>query len=102
MNKVITFGKVAHYSHRAINLVEVELNLRNQSDGRQTFSVCGGFWNHIHTDYVECGQCLDEIAKYKGNDPLFKRIYRLWKEYHLKYTDEIPEQDMNEIKSLMA
>lgn len=62
--------------------VEIEVKLKQQ-DEKEFFSVCGGIWNHIHTDYCCCGQCLDILVEYYQDNDLFRQIYRLWKLYHL-------------------
>lgn len=107
MKKTFDFGKIRYTNKsRAINLVTIEMELRNQG-GETTFtvdrktgektitgktpeylelSICGYVWNARHTDCVCGGQCLDEIAKYRSqlSDPkLFDAIYYLWKKYHL-------------------
>lgn len=46
-------------------------------------SFCGHIWNHLGTDCYSCGQNLDEMKKYLADDPLFMRLYGLWKKYHL-------------------
>ena len=82
MKRTIKFGKYAIYSNRKINEVDVELRLEEKENGQQVFTACGNAWNIRHTDIVMGGQCFEELAKYVKN-PLFKEIYRLWKNYHL-------------------
>lgn len=62
--------------------VELEIELK-QRDEKEIFSVCGTVWNHIHTYFYCCGQCLDTLAEYYQDNDLFRQIYRLWKLYHL-------------------
>ena len=79
MRRTFNFGKIDYYGRgRKINLVEVEVELSD--DG--VFTASANIWNSKHTDCVCCGQCLDEVAKYIKSDK-FKKIYRLWKLYHL-------------------
>ena len=79
MERTFNFGKIDYYGRgRKINLVEVEVKLSN--DG--VFTASATIWNSKHTDCVCGGQCLDEVAKYVKSDK-FKKIYRLWKQYHL-------------------
>lgn len=103
--KTFYFGKVAHFSSRKINLIEVELNLRFGGNWAGNVSICGGFWNGAHTDYVECGQCLDSIAQYSSRftpekRALFNKLFGLWKRCHLKNWDDISEEDKAEILEL--
>ena len=81
MKNTISFGKYAIYSNKKINEVTVSIELR-EKDNKPVLSICGNVWNIRHTDILMGGQCLDELAKYI-DCPLFKEIYRLWKNYHL-------------------
>ena len=79
MRKKFTFGKIDYYgTGRRINAVEVEVALSDKG----VFTASGTIWNSKHTDCVCGGQCLDTIAEYIKN-PTFKKIHRLWKQYHL-------------------
>lgn len=79
MKKIFNFGKIDFYgTGRRINLVEVEVELSDKG----VFTASGRIWNSKKTDYVCGGQCLDTIAKYVKH-PTFKKIYRLWEQYHL-------------------
>ena len=83
LQKTFNFGKVDYYGRgRRINKVEVTVRLRDEDDGHVVLSIDGGFWNGHGTDYVCCGQCLDEIAKFV-HSPLFRKIHGWWKEWHL-------------------
>ena len=85
MEKVFNFGKIDFYNNgRKINPVTIEVNLRDTDKGPE-FSASGYVWNSKHTDTVCGGQCLDEldIVSTLHNNPLFSKIYRLWKLYHL-------------------
>ena len=82
IQKTFDFGKVDYYGRgRRINKVDVTVRLYDKGDGHVVLGVMGGFWNGRGTDYVRCGQCLDEIAKFVS-DPLFLKIYGWWKEGH--------------------
>ena len=82
IQKTFDFGKVDYYGRgRRINKVDVTVRLYDKGDGRIVLGIMGGFWNGRGTDYVCCGQCLDEIAKFVS-DPLFKKIYSWWKNFH--------------------
>ena len=153
LTKSFKFDKVAYTSNRRVNLPVVEMELRyiNNDPNKPELSICGEIWNATHTDIVMCGQCLDQMAKFESLrcDPLFKKLYRLWQNFHLNgmnagtlkqskalkdanrrfesYEDQckylesigllvddgyeygsewlyrsIPEDDLNEIKSLLA
>ena len=85
IRKTIELGKVAYYGKRRSNMADVTIELREVFN-RVELSIMGGIWNHMHTDYYTCGQCLDTIAEYV-HTATFKRIYHLWKDYHLKVVD---------------
>ena len=79
MERKFNFGKIDYYGRgRKINSVEVEVELSD--DG--VFTASANIWNSKHTDCVMGGQCLDVVAKYIKSDK-FKKIYRLWEQYHL-------------------
>ena len=81
--RTIAFGKIACYGKRKENLVEIEMELRENSDGHPVFTACGNVWNRTHTDILMGGQCLDEIGHVPVNDGLFQEIVGLWQRYHL-------------------
>lgn len=62
--------------------VEIEITLTDEG----LFSVRGGLYeydrNRCRWECVYAGQCLDELAKLI-DDPVFTKIYWLWKRYHL-------------------
>ena len=82
MKKTFELGKIAYTAKQKRNMVDVEVELRDTPEG-PVFTASGGIWNSPHTDYVSCGQMLDTIDDYFPDDPLFQKIYRLWKLYHL-------------------
>lgn len=83
IQKTFDFGKVDYYGRgRKINKVDVTVRLYDKDDGHVVLGIMGGFWNGHGTDYVCCGQCLDEIAKFV-HDPLFLKIHGWWKDWHL-------------------
>ncbi len=87
MKKTFTFPKVAYTSARRVNLpvIEMELRYKDEDYSKPELSICGELWNARHTDIVFGGQCLDHLVAFKSlsNDPLFKKLYRLWHLYHL-------------------
>lgn len=83
LRKTFELGKIAYYGSRRENAVDVTVELREKEHGELEFSATGNIWNRIHTDILSGGQNLDEIAKFKGNNPIFKEIYKFWKLYHL-------------------
>ncbi len=92
VRKKIEFGKIDYYGHgRRINMVDVDIEVRTWN-GYPEMSICGGIWNGRHTDYVCCGQCLDEIKdeliRNRLISPKFFEIYNVWKNWHLK---KVPE-----------
>lgn len=85
ISKTFSFPKVAYTSTRRINLPTIEVELINVDTDKPTLSICGYLWNSAHTDIVMGGQCLDELTQFDSMfcNPLFKKLYRLWKAYHL-------------------
>lgn len=80
MKKTIKLGKIDGYGNgRKVCLAEIEIELTD--DGK--FSVCGGVWNSRRTDYIMCGQCLDELYPHLKNNSKFKQVYEWWKKWHL-------------------
>ena len=87
MSKTFTFPEVAYTSSRRVNLPTVKMELRYK-DGdmkKPVLSICGNIWNAKHTDIIMGGQCLDVMAKIDGLgcNPLFKKLFRLWKAHHM-------------------
>ena len=66
----------------ARNRVTVEMEYKQDGD-KKRFSVSANVWNTRHSDIVCGGQCLDTIAPYMNNNPVFSEILRLWELYHL-------------------
>jgi len=97
MSKTFTFPKVAYTSSRRVNLPTVEMELRYKDDDmkKPVLSIRGNIWNATHTDIVMGGQCLDELASFDELfcNPLFKKLYRLWKAHHLKISRGGPLQE---------
>lgn len=85
MSKTFTFPKVAYTSTRRVNLPTIEVELRDADSDKPKLSICGDLWNSSHTDIVMGGQCLDDLAQFDELfcNPLFKKLHRLWKTYHL-------------------
>ena len=67
---------------KKVNSVWVEISLK---DGKY-FSACAYIWDSNRDDCLIGGQCLDTIndncPDIKAN-PIWQKIYRLWKLYHL-------------------
>ena len=80
MKRIIKLGKIDFNGcGRKINMVDIEINLKEDKN----LSICGNIWNSKKTDILTGGQCCEEINKYFRNNKTFKKIYRLWKLYHL-------------------
>ena len=99
MKKTFDFGKIDYMNRgRKDCAVEVTIELQERGgeavldrNGKPTgkncnkyieFSATGNIWNARHTNIYSGGQNLDEIAKHIKM-PLFRKIYTLWKKYHL-------------------
>ena len=117
MRKTFELGKINCFGHnktdRKINAVEVSIAIRPNKfhqNGEtwilgEHFSVAACVYNSKHTDSIMNGQILDELNdNYDDirNNPLFAKIHRLWKLYHLKNINDRPKEDMDEINALMG
>lgn len=84
MKRTIEFGKIDYNNvGRKVNLVTVEMSLKNSTDGFPAFSASVFIWNARHTDILAGGQMLDQIVRVPENNELFQEIKKLWKAYHL-------------------
>ncbi len=73
-------GKVDYMGHGvAYNMAELEWDLTD--DGN--FSMMGGIWNANMSDYVCCGQMVDELASYFPRNQLVQEMCEVWKRWHL-------------------
>lgn len=84
--KQIDFGKINYNGTGKRYPASVTIELR-KCGGENTpeyleLSICGDVWNTKHTDIVMGGQCIDSMAQFIKT-PLFRRIRKLWKRYHL-------------------
>lgn len=99
MKKTLNFGKIAYQNSRKTNRVTVEMELKEDKQGRPVFSCSASVWDHINTDILMGGQCLDDLnkPKYRGQlkDPsLFYKIWTLWKAHRLNDLNAgTPEQE---------
>lgn len=65
-----------------------------EENGKTTFSACGEVWNHIKTDCISCGQCVDDLAKLFPHDKRAQSIFNVWQAYHLNDMNAgTPEQE---------
>lgn len=63
---------------------EAALTWKLRDDGgKLEFSACGEVWNHLKTDIVCGGQCVDDLAALFPRDVLAQRIRQVWSRYHL-------------------
>lgn len=84
--KFNVFGKIAYTNqNKRVNRVTVSVDLRTDPFDRPVLGISASIWNAQNTDIVCCGQCLDEIAKYKleHNQDLFNFLLYMWNKYHL-------------------
>ncbi len=101
MKTKINFGKIdARKRGRRDNLVELEVELRSTSDGFPVFSVVGEVLNHICSQWIMGGQCLNEIENVPVNNELFQEIKSLWKKYHLNDTKAGTLAQMEKLREL--
>ena len=49
------------------------------------FAASGAIWNHLHTDIICGGQCLDHMSGYASirNNKTFREVYEIGKRWHL-------------------
>lgn len=79
MKKVFDFGKIDYLGcGRRNNLVEIEVAF---TDG--VFTASGRIWNSRKSDIIISCQILEKIRVFLQSNETFKKIYRLWKLYHL-------------------
>ena len=83
MKRTFDFGCIDFEKRgKAKNRITVEMEYKQNKD-KKVFSVSANVWNTRHSDIVCGGQCLDTIAPYMNNNPVFSEILRLWELYHL-------------------
>lgn len=92
MRKKFSFGKVDGYHNgRKACEVTLEVELREDKEGRPVFTACGNVWNARHTDIIMGGQCVDTVWEKYGrqltNKKLYREIMTLWEKYHLNDTN---------------
>ena len=93
---IFKFGKIDYNgTGRKVNAVTVEVGY----DGER-FSASGNIWNSKKTDILCGGQCLDEINKHLFPNGIFKKIYSIWKDYHLNDCTPGTPKQMAYLKTL--
>ena len=104
MIKKLSFGKVDGYGTGRNNCeVVLEVGFREFPGQEPYFTVCASLWNHIHTDIIQGGQCIDSLAKeYRklSNNKKYTEIMDLWKEYHLRSLSQIPAEIVDKINDI--
>ena len=104
MEKTISFGKVDYTgTGRRRYPVEVEIRLRDGEHG-PVFTASASVWNHIHTDIVMGGQCLDYMDQLPElhDNPVFAEILDLWRKYHLNDMHAGTEEQEDAVKAWRA
>lgn len=84
--------------------VDIEFGFREFEGQEPYFTASAGIWNNRHTDYIQCGQCLDDLFNnYKSlrHNRLFNEVYSLWKQYHLKSKCDLPAEVIKEVEKLL-
>jgi len=83
--KTFNFGKVAYTGKQKRNLIELEISLIIEGK-KAIFSAAGGVWDSTHTDYLICGQCIDDVYnEFKGqlqDRKKYESIMALWEKWH--------------------
>ncbi len=102
--RIISFGKINYYKSkgRKINEVEIDVSIRDWN-GYDEVSICGSVWNHIHSDIICGGQCLDdeELTCHFKNDPLYNGILDIWKNCHLHKLEKVNDEYRKDIDFIM-
>lgn len=107
MEREFYFGKVDyHLCGRKDCPVTLGMKLKKKKEEGFIFSAWGNIWNHIETDTLMGGQCIEDIWNFFGHDienpALFWKIMGYWKLYHLNNMHPgTPEQEL-EIKRALA
>lgn len=102
--RTISFGKISFYrsKDRKINEVEIDVSIRDWN-GYDELSICGSVWNHIHSDIICGGQCIDDedVTCHFKDDPLYNGILDIWKNCHLHNLDTIDNEYRKDIDFIM-
>lgn len=102
--RTFSFGKFDYYNHgRKVNEAEIEIRL-DKDENRFRVSLSGGLWNGRKTDYIYCGQCVDDLGEdfpsLKENI-VYNTLFDIWKNCHLKFTDSIDKKYVDKINLLL-
>lgn len=105
MIKEVSFGKVDGYGTGRRNCeIVLEVGFREFPGQEPYFTVCANLWNHIHSDIIMGGQCIDTLREqYKGlaKNRTYTEISDFWKKYHLKKISTIPTADVDAINDML-
>lgn len=105
MIKKLSFGKVDGYGTGRNNCeVVLEVGFREFPGQEPYFTVCASLWNHIHTDIIQGGQCIDSLAKEYSklsNNKKYTEIMELWKKYHLRPLSQIPADIVEKVNNII-
>ena len=82
MKKEIKLGKIDYEGKGVCNLVTIEIEYKMEKEG-PALSICGNIWDRNKSDIVAGGQIMEDLVEYFNTNLVFKKIYRLWKLYHL-------------------
>jgi len=78
--KTLNLGKVDYNGRgRKINAVDITWSI----DDNGRFSMWAGIWNGNHTDYITCGQMVDEVAKLFPHNKKVQRMAQIWERWNL-------------------
>ena len=102
--RTISFGKISYYKSkgRKINEVAIDVSIRDWN-GYNELAICGSVWNHIHSDIICGGQCLDDddVAGHFKSDPLYNGILDIWKNCHLHNLDTVEDEYKKDVAFIM-
>ena len=102
--RTFSFGKFDYNNcGRRINEVEIDIRL-DKDDERFRVSVSGGLWNGRKTDYIYCGQCIDDLGEdfpFLKKSNLYNALLDIWENCHLKYLDCLDQKYVDKIDLLL-
>ena len=75
------------------NAITIEWSLYYNRHDKLCFTMSGGIWNRLKTDYITCGQCYDEIRRLYRFNPLVKEMLEMWEDYHMNMNAGTPRQE---------
>lgn len=83
LKKTFNFGKHNVEGKGAHNLITIEATLKYNKDSKPVFSASGSVYSMRKGDAIISGQCIDSLAEWVGDNPLYVILRGLWERNHL-------------------